>query len=196
MNSKRQLQKEKTRELLINHAIHCFAKDGLLNTKTSDIAEAAGVAHGTIFVHFPTRDDLVASAIHHFGQKITRRIHELANEKHTVREGLEAHLQGLVEFEEFYTKLAFEGHLLPDSAHNALVMIQSAISFHLIQAAESEMNAGTIRRMPSYLFFNTWIGLIHYYLANKKWFAPDGSVLQRYGQELLEHFLFLVSKEE
>lgn len=191
-NSKRQIQKEQTRDLLIESAITCFGKDGLLNAKTSDIAKLAGVAHGTVFVHFPTRDDLVSGAIHKVGRRVTEKIHELAEDGHSVREILEVHLKGLAETEDFYARLVTEGLSLGETAQNALIMVQSAISFHLMQAVEREKSHGTIREMPSHLLFNTWVGLIHYYLTNKKWFAPGESVLSRYGLELINHFLFLI----
>jgi hypothetical protein len=85
-----------------------------------------------------------------------------------------------------------EGRLLPESARNNLTVIQSAIAFHLIQAAEREIAAGTIRPMAPHLFFNTWIGLLHHYLANNDLFAPGESVLARYGPTLMQHFLAII----
>jgi hypothetical protein len=75
-----------------------------------------------------------------------------------------------------------------------MVAIQSAISFHLIQAAEREMAIGKIRRMPMHLLFNTWIGLLHHYMANAASFSPRGSVLNHCGRELITFYLMLISK--
>jgi AcrR family transcriptional regulator len=191
--SKRQAQKDQTRKHLIEVAFKQFAKDGLAAARTSDIADAAGVSHGTIFAHFPTRDDLLIAVIEEFGKKVAGRIHELAGNGGSVREVLQAHINGLMEVEPFYTRLVVEGPLLPSSAQNALITIQSAISIHLHQAAEREIAAGKIRDIPLYLLFNTWIGLLHYYLGNANLFAPEGSVLKRYGRELLEHYLSLIT---
>jgi AcrR family transcriptional regulator len=194
-SSQRQKQKDKTRQHLIEVAFIQLAKDGLIATRTADIAQAAGVSHGTIFAHFPTRDDLLTAVIETFGSRITDRLHQLVSSEVNLKAVLEAHLQGLEEFEPFYTRLVIEGRLLPESARNTLITIQSAISFHMSQAAEVEMKAGTIRPFPIYLLFNTWIGLIHYYLANNDLFAPGDSVLRRKGPELLEYFLQLITSE-
>ncbi|NLI14212.1 TetR/AcrR family transcriptional regulator [Pelotomaculum propionicicum] len=191
--SQRQKQKKQTRKHLITMAFNQLAKDGLINTRTADIAKAAGVSHGTVFAHFPTRDALLTEVINEFGARVTRRLHELAGGG-SVHEILEAHLKGLAEFEPFYTRLVREGSLLPESARNTLIMIQSAVSFHLSQAAEREMAAGIIRRLPMHLLFNTWIGLVHYYLANGDLFSPGKPVLERYGKELLEHYLTLITE--
>jgi AcrR family transcriptional regulator len=191
--SKRQEQKNQTRKQLIEVAFNQFAKEGLTATRTIDIANAAGVSHGTVFAHFPTRDDLLVAVIEDFGSRVAGRIHELAIGGGSVREVLQAHINGLIEVEPFYTRLVKEGPLLPPSAQNTLVLIQSAISIHLHQAAEREILAGKIRNIPLHLLFNTWIGLIHYYLANGNLFAPGESVLKRYGPELLEHYLNLLN---
>jgi AcrR family transcriptional regulator len=193
--SKRKEQKEQTRKHLIEIAFRQFAKDGLIATRTADIANAAGVSHGLVFVHFPTREALLISVIEEFGSRITRRIHELAGSGGSVREVLEAHVNGLTEYEPFYTRLVIERQLLPEEVRNSLVMIQAAISFHLQQAAEAEMNIGRIRRFPLHLFFNTWMGLIHYYLGNSDLFAPGKSVLIRYGPELIDYYLTLVAAD-
>lgn len=191
--SHRQIQKEQTHKQIIEAAIHEFAKSGLLNARTQDIAKNAGISHGALFAHFPTRDTLLTAALDEFDFRVNRRLHELVTNQSTIRAVLAAHLQGLEEFEAFYTRLVIEGRLLPEPTRHHLVTIQSAVAFHLIQAFESEVAAGTIRPMPAHLFFNTWMGLIHYYLSNGDLFAPDESVLARYGQILIEHFLNIIS---
>jgi AcrR family transcriptional regulator len=174
-------------------AMEQFSRTGFGATRTLDIARRAGVSHGTVFVHFATREALLAAVIDEFGKRVAARMHELASEGRRVKEVLKAYLRGLSEFEPFYARLVTEGPLLPKEAGIALTAIQSAISFHLNQAAEREMDAGTVRRMPAHLLFNTWVGLVHYYIANREAFAPRGSVLEQYGSELLNHFTNLIS---
>jgi AcrR family transcriptional regulator len=195
-NLKRQQQKEQTRKLLIETALRQFAEHGLNATPTVDIARTAGVSHGTVFAHFPTREDLLIEVIQEFGTRIALRMHELAEGGKSLREVLEAHLNGLMEVEPFYTRLVTERPLLPVEVRYSLLGIQSAIAFHLQQVAEAEMNRGKIRNQPLHLLFNTWLGLIHYYIANSDLFAPGESVLKRYGPELLNHFLTLIATDE
>ena len=154
------------------------------------------MAHGTVFVHFPTREALVAAAVEDAGGRIAARTHELAEGGSTVREVLKAHLRGIEEIEAFYARLVSEGSSLPETVKTSLLMIQSALALHLGRAAERETKAGLIRRMPLHLLFNTWIGLVHHYVTNKDLFAPeDPTVLGRYGEELTEHFMNLISEK-
>lgn len=190
--NKRQLQKEQTKQLLLRAAFEQFEKNGIMGTRMSDIAEAAHVSHGTVFVHFETQEILITTVIEEFGKKMVARTHELASGTGSVREVLQAHLNGIMEYEGFYTRLVIEARMLPPASRNTLIMINSAISHHLSHAAQREMQAGTIAQMPIHLLFNTWMGLINYYLTNGDLFAPEGSVLERYGQTLLDHYMSLL----
>lgn len=192
--NKRQIQKNLTRKHLIETALKQFGENGILATKTLDIAKAAKVSHGTVFSHFPTQEDLISAVIEAFGDNLAARLHELVNTDSSLSEILKAHLVGLTEFEPFYTKLIIERRLLPEAARNTYIMIQSTISFHISLAAEKEMKQGTIKTQPLHLIFNTWIGLIHYYMTNSDLFSPNGSVLERYGEELLQHYINLIKK--
>ncbi len=192
----RKIQKAQTRKLLLETALRLFTEKGFAATRTIDIAKEAGVSHGTVFSHFPLREDLINNIIEGFGKKVAGRMHELAGNEGTLREVLEAHIAGLTETEGFYIRLISEQQYLSETARSALIGIQSAISFHINIAAEKEMKNRAIKEMPIHLLFNTWTGLIHYYLANKALFAPDEPVLKRYSGELLEHYMNLINCKE
>lgn len=192
--NKRQEQKEKTRKLLLYTAMEVFSENGLLSARTSDIAIRANVSHGAIFVHFPTREDLLVAVVNEFGEKITARLHELLQEQNGLDTMLFAYLQVIAEYEAFYIKLVSEITLLPIIVRHEIVMIQSAISHHICQQAEKLMKQGEIKEMPLHLLFNTWLGLVHYYLMNKDLFAPQDSVVTKYGDVLVKHFMMLILK--
>ena len=191
--STREKQQRRTRRRLIRTAFRQFSKNGLTATRTLDVARGARVSHGTVFAHFPTREELLVKVIEEFGENVTRRTHDLAHKGMGVRDVLQAHLKSLAEYEPFYARLIMEASMLPPEARNTLLGIQSAISVHLFEAAEREIAAGTIQPIPMHLLFNTWIGLIHYYLCNRDLFAPGESVIARRGQELLDHYMGLLS---
>lgn len=188
----REAQKARTRERLLGVAARLFASRGIVATRTIDVARAARVSHGTVFLHFPTREQLIEATIERFGKAAALRTHQLALAGKGVREILEAHLASLRERESFYRRLVTEGPLLPEAARTVLIGIQSALAWHLAEAAERE--GARIRKMPMHLLFNTWVALLHYYLANRDLFAPGGSVLARRGEELLDHMMGLLAR--
>lgn len=191
----RQLQKEQTKDSLLKTAYEYFSEHGILNTRMSDIAQAAGVSHGTVFLHFKSQEALITEVVETYCGKIASRTHELADSRVSVQDILAAHLAGITEFEPFYTRLVIENRLLPLPARDAWINAQSAISFHFGKAVESELQAGALVEVPPYLLFNMWIGLVHYYLANGDLFAPDGKVLERYGEIMISNYMKMIRHE-
>lgn len=189
----RELQKEQTKALLLKTAYDVFSVKGIMNTRVSDIAQAGKVSHGTIFVHFRSMEALIEEVVAFYGQKIALRTHELSHSCGHLSELLRAHLDGIMEFEPFYTRLIIENRLLPPGARDSFIAIQSAISFHFSQVVQRERKSAQNDEIPSYLLFNMWMGLVHYYLANGDLFAPEGHVIRRYGQTLIQNFLKLLT---
>ncbi len=192
----RQLQREQTKQSLLKTAYEYFSGHGILNTRMSDIAQAAGVSHGTVFLHFKTQEALVTEVVETYCGRIAMRTHELTDPAASLGELLAAHLDGIREYEPFYAKLVIENRFLPEPARDAWINVQSAVSFHFSQAAERESRLGAIREIPAYLLFNMWIGLVHYYLANGDLFAPDGKVIERYGDTLIAAYMKMIRCEK
>jgi hypothetical protein len=97
-----------------------------------------------------------------------------------------------MEFEAFYTQLVIENRLLPPSARDTWIAIQSAISHHFTLVYERTYKTAASSAVPAHMLFNMWIALVHYYLGNGDLFAPEGNVLQRYGNILTNSFLKLL----
>jgi AcrR family transcriptional regulator len=184
-----------TRTRILEAAITVFSRDGIGAASSADIAAEAGVAHGTIFARFGTKDELASAAIIDFGDRVAKRLHELCASGAGTRDVLAAHLEGIAEREDFYARLVSEAPTLPKAARDSLVLIQSSIAFHLSPALEADAAAGRVKELPLHFAFNAWVGLVHHYLANRELFAPGGSVIRRRGPELLENFTALIGKE-
>lgn len=192
----RKEQKILTRQRILDSALIVFARDGILAATTASVAEEAGIAHGSLFAHFGSQGGLISSVIEEFGKSVALRIHEAVESGSGIRGVLEAHLSGIGRGERFYTRLVTEAPYLEEGLRNSVVLIQSSIAFHLSQAIASASEAGLIKELPFPLLFNTWIGLLHHYLANRELFAPGASVIERHGEKLVEFFLKLIAKEE
>lgn len=190
----REKQKRDTRLRILEAASRVFARVGILASTTASVAKAAGVAQGSLFAHFGSQEGLVSAVIEDFGEALSLRLHELTEAGVGTREVLRAHLRAIREREDFYARLVVEAPLLPEGARRSLLFIQSAIAFHLSPAIDADVRAGRISAMPLALLFNTWLGLLHYYLANRELFAPGASVIERRGAELLDHFMLLIAK--
>ena len=193
MAEKRSLQKAQTRKRIIAAAKKIYSEYGFL-APTADIASEARVSHGSIFVHFPTVEDLLTSLLELFSRDIGAELHSLSDSASDISKLLEKHINVLIKHEHFYKRLIRESAYLPEEAKNTFIAIQSTVSIHFLEALEPEMAAGKIKNIPFHLLFNTWIGLVHYYLLNSELFAPGTSVLKRHKNTLIKCYLALIKK--
>ena len=193
--SKRQTQKLNTRKKIIETAYRVFSEKGF-SVATSIIAKEACVSHGSIFAHFPTYNDLLFCLLSDFGNNVGASLHTLVNKCDSIENLLNEHLNVIEEYEAFYSRLISEINMLPDEAKSTFAIIQSNVAFHFSSVIEREIEKGTVKRLPTHMLFNTWLGLVHYYLLNKSFFSDsDESVLKRYRAELLSVYLQLISQE-
>jgi len=192
----KQAQKAKTREKIIATAYRVFSEKGF-SVATSVIAKEAGVSHGSIFAHFPTLNDLLINLLADFGEKMGTSLHLLAQKSDSLENLLNEHLNVLAEYEAFYTRLISEKDRLPEEAKNTFVLIQSTVAFHFSSVIEREIEKGTVKKLPVHMLFNTWLGLVHYYLLNREFFSDSKeSVIKRYRTELLSTYLNLIKKSK
>ncbi len=84
------------REKFLNAALALFVDKGVQATTTAEIAQAAGTAAGTLFLYFPTKQDLVNALALQFSKAQTERIHSLIDPASPARETFAAIWRGSV----------------------------------------------------------------------------------------------------
>ncbi|MDO9578188.1 MAG: TetR/AcrR family transcriptional regulator [Candidatus Cloacimonadales bacterium] len=94
-------KKHHKRTAIIEAAIETFAKKGFHKTKISDIARAADVADGTVYLYFDNKDDLLIKS---FDELISGKLNELKK----LVEGEETFLARLTMFFDYHVKLFTE----------------------------------------------------------------------------------------
>jgi len=85
--------KEKTRKAILEAALELFAKQGFYRTTTKAIARKAGIAEGTLFNYFPTKEDL---ALYFFEEELDEVIGWYGKEKRLKRVPLPEKLFAIV----------------------------------------------------------------------------------------------------
>ena len=96
------------RETILRAAVKVFARKGYFNSKVADIAAAAGIADGTVYLYFKSKDEILHSV---FDQAMERFIAEGKSE-----------LAGLARPEDRLRKIA-ELHLARLSADRELAIV-------------------------------------------------------------------------
>jgi TetR/AcrR family fatty acid metabolism transcriptional regulator len=79
--SARRVSREDKRKRIIDAAVEVFAEKGFFHARVSEIADAAGVADGTIYLYFKSKDDILISL---FEEKMSEIIHRFVAMLHQV----------------------------------------------------------------------------------------------------------------
>jgi len=191
--NQRKKQKRETRDKIMEAAMIMFAERGFSVT-TTEIAKSAGISHGSIFVHFTTREELIDCAINVFFECINQEINIAAKGNADMEDLLEVHLSMLRSSEDFYRNLITQMSLLPDTTRERLFAYQTTLSFHFDDVLRREKEQGQIVGLPHHMLFNMWLSLVHYYLQNRTMFAPEGSVIDRYRDELISSYVMMIRR--
>src|SRR5215211_6641409 len=87
------------REAILRAAIKVFAGKGYFNSKVADIASEAGIADGTVYLYFKSKDEILHSvfdrAMEEFISEGRREIEKIEDPESRLRRIAELHLERL-----------------------------------------------------------------------------------------------------
>src|SRR6478609_5773208 len=87
------------RERILRAAVDVFAQSGYFNAKVSEIAKAAGVADGTIYLYFDGKEDLLVTIFRehtrNYLQSLERDLSTISRPEDRMRVAIRHHLQTL-----------------------------------------------------------------------------------------------------
>lgn len=139
-----------------------LAWDGFASLRTAAVASAAGVSHGAVFVHYPSRDDLVASVADAVAEDITRALTDAPVAYHVdLADGLRHHLNVITEHAAEYRSLMMEAMTATGAVRQVWTALQREIVDYLtavITAAQSEVAIDVDAARE------TWMALVHHAL--------------------------------
>ena len=140
---------------ILEAARECFSREGPAATSTQAVSVAAGVSHGTLFLHFPSRDSLVESVILDLVDRLHARLGPRAG---SLADEFTAQLRLLGEVESLYAHLLREEFTLPEGARRALVGLEGVLTGRVAGLVELE---GAARPgLAPRLVAATWLALI------------------------------------
>ncbi len=192
--SQRARQRESTRRQLVEAGLRVVAASGFAGASTAAIAQATGKAHGTVFVHFRTRDELVAELVAEVGRVMSAQL--ATPEAAALPEVLAAHLAALADNEVLYARMLCEASSLPLAARAQIFALQSGVAARIRAAYLRAREQGALREADPVILSNIWISLTNHYVMNRDLFAPGGSAIAAYGEAIKAQFLSLIQQSE
>lgn len=182
--STREARRLQTRERLMGAAIAEFKRSGMADADVSAIVAAAGVAHGTFFFHFPTKEHVLLELERREEERMAKQFARYVDTKHSLVSilqeivrlvsGLERRL-GAVLFKEFLA-LHFSQTRPPNEGgkdHPLIVLIAQEIE----RAQEHGEVDRDVNPMNSAVFF--LLGLYALLTTTHGW-PTQGAMLDDY----------------
>jgi AcrR family transcriptional regulator len=181
--SAREAKRLQTRERLMGAAIAEFKRSGLAASDVGAIVTAAGVAHGTFFFHFPTKEHVLLELERREEERIAKQLSRFADSSHdlssTLQEtvrlvvGLERRL-GAVLFKDFLA-LHFSQTRPTDESKEHPVIV--TVAQEIEHAQQSGRVDSDVNPMNSAVFF--LLGLYALLTTTHDWPA-QGAMLEDY----------------
>lgn len=109
--SVREAKRLQTRERLMGAAIAEFARAGIAEADVSAIVAAAGVAHGTFFFHFPTKEHVLVELERREEKRIAKQYSQSLKSEHDLAFALQEAVRQVVGLERRLGFLLFNDFL-------------------------------------------------------------------------------------
>lgn len=87
-----------TKEKILKAALELFAKQGIENTSTAEITQKVGVATGTLFVHFKTKQELIDTLYVEIKKQAFSKLTEHIANKRSVEKNVKVMTKKVIEY--------------------------------------------------------------------------------------------------
>lgn len=193
--NKRQLQKQQTRNNIIAAARELFTQQGFLNTTTSQIATTSGIAHGTLFLHFPTKDDLILEIMDTVLETIQDALQPIIAQSGSLEELLQRYLDLIEENEALFATKAREMPFYSPELRRKMLFRDSIIRGHFHTLFQQGIDQGIYRPLAIQTALSFFFGSLYYHLSMRQLFAGPNSVIAKIKQPLIETFIAMITTQ-
>ncbi len=166
--------RDESRQHILDAAAEVFAKNGLANTKISDLTEAAGVSQGLIYRYFTDKDDVFVALL----ERAVNGVNDIAQTsiEHTgtplekLRWLTEQVLQGMSEGSA-YLQLISQAMALSGRAHMAIWKLETIVKILRDLISEGQTVGEIAKRDPDQLVI-LYLGCLYGLAAGKGFSIP------------------------
>jgi AcrR family transcriptional regulator len=188
--NKREESKIRTRTLILEKTKELIIKIGVLNLTTIAIAKECGIAHGSIFQHFGSREGLISIILEEEIKRIIVTMESSCSNIFDLKELLQSYLLVLLQEEEFLSRLYKELPFLSQEIQRSMISLEAILRNTFFMAIQRDANKKfndselTIRLDA---FFSTIIR----YLSLKEIYVSNGELIKTKGDDIRKLFEIL-----
>lgn len=188
--------KKETRRRLLAAAKQEFIRSGFFAISTVDIAQKAGVAHGTVFFHFQNKENLLVEVLDQELLRLTDELREQLAGLSGVKALLHHYLDFLTQEEDFFAILARETPLYEPPLRRTILSREAAVRMYFYRALETAIGQDQCNPVEITTLLNFLFGTLNYYLSLRDSFSEGQSVIAEKRTTITETFLQLISIQE
>jgi AcrR family transcriptional regulator len=175
--SAREAKRLQTRERLMGAAIAEFKRTGMAEADVSAIVAAAGVAHGTFFFHFPTKEHVLLALERREEDRIAKQFAQFLKSKHDLASALHEAVRVVMALESRLGDMLFKDFLalhfsqtrpVEDGRDHPLIVL---VAQEIAQAQERGETDPAVNPMNSAVFF--LLGLYALLITTNEWPTRD-----------------------
>lgn len=183
-------QGQKTRQDLFRAAELIFGQHGFNRASISEITRMAGVAQGTFYVHFQSKQDLFEGVIRYLSRDLRRQLRRAiqgaGDRRLAEAKGMVAFYEFIRRHREFYRIVAESDAVSPESSR----WYYNRLAEGYAGAVEAGVNSGDLRRMPVSFLVRALMGFNH--MIGLKWLIWNSSPHAEIPSQLVDEAVDLI----
>ncbi len=184
-------QRADTKERIFETALREFREVGLAAAQIDRIAKNAGIARGTFYFHFPTKDDVMVELARRINARIVRRVALIGDAKPSLHEFLLRLTDALVDEHARVSEAGLDAEVLSlylrrpsdlrDPLHNVPSLTEELARHIRLVAQEGELDSALTAEQLSVIIMSSLFGV----LAR----GPSGEAVRAACGSLIEIFV-------
>ncbi len=196
MKNKRQIAKQQTFDKIVKTSKELIIEQGIINLKTLDVAKKAGIAHGTLFAHFETKEILISNICQNELLKIARKLKSITENQTDIIPLLESYLSLIADNENFYVIIAKEFPFFDSSIQQSILANETIIKNILYRKIEAGNETGQFSVKDITMSVSFFFASINYYLSRKEYFVNGkGKLMNQKKEQIIDTFMRLLKCE-
>ena len=191
--NKREQKKQETRNAIFEAAKEEFINNGFLNTNTKTIADRAGVAHGTLFLHFNTKNNLIEKVFEEKFISVNNQLEKILGDKGDIESLLLGYLNFLQKNESFFEVLAKELPYYPQDIRVRVFLKEASARNYFYKCIQKGIADGIYKDVDIKMSLTFLFGTISYFLVNKQNIIKNGSIIGNKRDSIIVTFIKFIT---
>jgi AcrR family transcriptional regulator len=186
--NQRQIQKNETRNHILHQSKRLIFLQGVKEVSTKELAKYCSVSQGSLFLHFGTKENLIAEVFETELFNLETNLKEISK-KDDLLETAEQVLEVMIKYEDVLARLYFDYFYISDDIKSSIQGLETSIKNILFDCMRKQNK--TIQIVDTFMLLDAWYAQVKVFLNEKTTFSDSNSVLRKRRGKILKLFRFL-----